>query len=96
MRRGPPVSVRAKVAAVAGPWAVLVEPASAAALQMPSHANEAYAWMFLVLASMPYILLAVIGGGIYRANKRAREREVERLLEEQRAWEGAAPEAEPE
>jgi hypothetical protein len=43
--------------------------------------------MFLLLASTPYVLLVVIGGGLYRARKREIQREVERQLAEQNAWE---------
>lgn len=57
------------------------------ALQAPGHQTLGYVLMFLLMASMPYILLALIGGGIYRAKKREREQEVERMLAEQRMWE---------
>ena len=45
--------------------------------------------MFVLMAAMPYLLLVVVGGGIFRARRRQREREVEMALEEQRAWEAA-------
>ncbi len=64
-----------------------VAPAPLSALQMSAHTTHGYVWMFLLMASMPYILLAVIGGGIYRAKRREREREVERMLADQRLWE---------
>lgn len=68
---------------------VLAVPAPLAALQAPGHQTHGYVWMFLVMASMPYLLLAIIGGGIYRAKKREREREVERALAEQELWEAS-------
>lgn len=64
-------------------------PAPLAALQAPGHQTHGYVWMFLLMASMPYILLAIIGGGIYRAKKREREKEVERMLAEQTLWEAS-------
>lgn len=64
-------------------------PAPLAALQAPGHQTLGYVWMFLLMASMPYILLAIIGGGIYRAKKREREQEVERMLAEQTLWEAS-------
>jgi hypothetical protein len=66
-----------------------LSPAPLAALQASGHETHGYMWMFLLMASMPYVLLAVIGGGIYRAKKREREQEVERVLAEQRAWEAS-------
>lgn len=55
-----------------------------------------YVWMFVLMAAMPYILLVVIGGGIFRARRRQREREVERALREQSEWESArAADADP-
>lgn len=48
-----------------------------------------YVWMFVLMAAMPYLLLVVIGGGIFRARRRQREREVEMALREQREWESA-------
>lgn len=69
--------------------ASVLVPAPLAALQAPGHQTLGYVWMFLLMASMPYILLAVIGGGIYRAKKREREEEVERMLAEQTRWEAS-------
>ncbi|WP_419948623.1 hypothetical protein [Candidatus Palauibacter sp.] len=62
-----------------------------AALQMQHTPGEqaGYVWMFVLMAAMPYILLVVIGGGIFRARRRQREREVELALKEQREWENA-------
>ena len=62
-----------------------------AALQMQHTPGEqaGYVWMFILMAAMPYVLLVVIGGGIFRARRRQREREVEMALEEQREWESA-------
>ncbi len=63
----------------------------AAATQMQHTPNEqaGYLLMFVFMAAMPYLLLVVIGGGIFRARRRQREREVEEALEEQREWEAA-------
>lgn len=65
--------------------------AVAAALQMQHTPDEqtGFLLMFVFMASMPYILLVVVGGGIFRARRRQREQEVERALEEQRQWEAA-------
>lgn len=65
----------------------------AALLQHGHEAQRGYAWLFVLMASMPYLLLLVIGGGIYRARKRAREREVEEALSEQVEWEASHPPA---
>lgn len=67
----------------------LAVPVPAAALQAAGHQTVGYVWMFLLMASMPYVLLALIGGGIYRALKRQRERDVERALAEQDRWEAS-------
>jgi hypothetical protein len=56
-------------------------------VQMSERMHRGYTWMFLLLASTPYVLLVVIGGGLYRARKREIQREVERQLAEQNAWE---------
>lgn len=63
----------------------------AAAPQMQHTPDEqaGYVLMFVFMAAMPYLLLVVIGGGIFRARRRQRQREVERALEEQREWEAA-------
>ena len=62
-----------------------------AALQMQHTPDQqaGYVWMFVFMAAMPYLLLLVIGGGIFRARRRQREREVEMALQEQREWESA-------
>jgi hypothetical protein len=51
---------------------------------------DGFFWSMLFLASMPYLLLLVIGGGLYRAQRREREMEVQRALEEQGDWEATA------
>ncbi len=63
----------------------------AAAPQMQHTPDEqaGFLLMFVFMAAMPYLLLVVIGGGIFRARRRQRQREVERALEEQREWEAA-------
>ena len=71
--------------------ALALVPAAAAALQHAPDSQRGYVWMFILMASTPYILLVVIGGGIFRARRRAREQEVERVLREQRAWEVQHP-----
>jgi len=48
---------------------------------------DAYMWGTVFLASMPYVLLLVIGGGLYLAYRRQREAEVHRALQEQGDWE---------
>jgi len=48
---------------------------------------DAYMWGTVFLASMPYVLLLVIGGGLYLAHRRQREEEVLRALREQGDWE---------
>ena len=48
---------------------------------------DGFLWSAVFMASMPYILLAVIGGGLYLAFRRERERAVEDALAEQRDWE---------
>lgn len=48
---------------------------------------DAYMWGTVFLAAMPYILLVVIGGGLYLARRREREEEVARAIEEQGEWE---------
>ena len=67
----------------------------AAAPQMQHTPDEqtGYVLMFVFMAAMPYILLVVIGGGIFRARRRQRQREVERALAEQREWEAARADA---
>ncbi|WP_419161967.1 hypothetical protein [Candidatus Palauibacter sp.] len=62
-----------------------------ATLQMQHTPDQqmGYVWMFVLMAATPYLLLVVIGGGIFRARRRQREREVEMALEEQREWEAA-------
>ena len=70
----------------------------AATLQMQHTPGEqaGYVWMFVLMAATPYLLLVVIGGGIFRARRRQREREVEMALKEQREWESArAADADP-
>ena len=62
-----------------------------AAFQHAPDGQEGYVWMFVLMASTPYLLLLVIGGGIFRARRREREREVEEALREQRDWEAARP-----
>ncbi|MFV1986017.1 MAG: hypothetical protein ACC682_01945 [Gemmatimonadota bacterium] len=44
---------------------------------------DGFFWSMLFLASMPYLLLLVVGGGLYRALRRQREGEVGQALEEQ-------------
>ena len=63
----------------------------AAAPQMQHTPDEqaGFLLMFVFMAAMPYLLLVVIGGGIFRARRRQRQREVEKALEEQREWEAA-------
>lgn len=39
-------------------------------------------WGLLVLVALPYVCLALIGGGLIRSGRATRRREVERLLEE--------------
>ena len=58
-------------------------------LQMQHTPGEqaGYVWMFVLLAATPYALLAIVGGGIFRARRKQREREVELALAEQREWE---------
>jgi cytochrome c-type biogenesis protein CcmH/NrfF len=48
---------------------------------------DAYMWGTVFLASMPYVLLLIIGGGLFLAYRRQREAEVVRALEEQGDWE---------
>ena len=48
---------------------------------------DGFFWSMLFLASMPYLLLLVVGGGLYRAFRRERELEVQQALEEQGDWE---------
>lgn len=62
-----------------------------ATLQMQHTADEqtGYVWLFVLMATTPYVLLVVIGGGILRARRRQREEEVERILQEQHDWEVA-------
>ncbi|MCY3699460.1 MAG: hypothetical protein OXH46_07470 [Gemmatimonadetes bacterium] len=68
------------------PFAVL---AAAPQMQHTPDEQAGYVLMFVFMAAMPYLLLVVIGGGIFRARRRQRQREVERALEEQREWEAA-------
>ncbi|MCE2421695.1 MAG: hypothetical protein J4G03_00015 [Gemmatimonadetes bacterium] len=59
-------------------------------IQSAAHApgeQLGYILMFVLMAATPYILLAVVGGGIFRAIRRQRQREVEDALREQQAWE---------
>lgn len=74
--------------------ALAAETASRAAeigaqMQHTPDEQAGYLWMFVLMAAMPYLLLVVIGGGIFRARRRQREREVEMALREQREWESA-------
>lgn len=78
---------RSLIAALAALATAAARPLSA--LQAAGHQTHGYVWMFVVLASTPYLLLAIVGGGIYRAKKREREREVERMIAEQHTWESA-------
>ncbi|MDH3732174.1 MAG: hypothetical protein OEU54_01525 [Gemmatimonadota bacterium] len=55
---------------------------------MTGQVMDGYFWSMLFLAAMPYLLLLVIGGGLFRALRRQREREVAHALEEQVEWEG--------
>ena len=48
---------------------------------------DGFLWSMVFLAAMPYLLLVVIGGGLYRAKRREREREVLEALHEQGEWE---------
>ena len=48
---------------------------------------DGFFWSMLFLASMPYLLLFVIGGGLWRARRREREEQVRQALEEQTTWE---------
>jgi hypothetical protein len=48
---------------------------------------DGFFWSMLFLASMPYLLLLVVGGGLYRALRREREVEVQQALEDQGDWE---------
>ena len=48
---------------------------------------DGFFWSMIFLASMPYLLLLVIGGGLYRAWRRQREAEVLGALAEQDEWE---------
>ncbi len=41
-----------------------------------------FLWSMAFLAAMPYLLLAIIGGGLYRAKLRERSHEVETALDE--------------
>ncbi|MYA34069.1 MAG: hypothetical protein F4164_14260 [Gemmatimonadales bacterium] len=68
------------------PFAVL---AAAPQMQHTPDEQAGYVLMFVFMAAMPYLLLVVIGGGIFRARRRQRQREVEEALEEQRKWEAA-------
>ncbi len=81
--------IRTGLAAVMVPLAAI---GTSPALQASS-GSRGYVWMFLLMASMPYLLLVVIGGGLYRARRREVEREVRRELDRQREWElsGDAP-----
>lgn len=54
---------------------------------MSGQVMDGYFWSMLFLASMPYLLLFVIGGGIFRALRKERQQEVARALEEQAEWE---------
>ncbi len=57
---------------------------------VPQHSLEeqaGYLIMFLLMAATPYVLLVVVGGGLFRAMKRQREAEVEQALAEQVEWE---------
>ena len=48
---------------------------------------DGFFWSMLFLASMPYLLLFVIGGGLWRARRREKEDQVRQALEEQTTWE---------
>jgi len=41
-----------------------------------------FLWSVAFLAAMPYLLLAIIGGGLYRAKRRERTSEVRAALDE--------------
>jgi len=56
-------------------------------LQRTPDSQTGYVWLFVLLAATPYVLLVVIGGGIFRARRKQREQEVERALQEQQVWE---------
>lgn len=81
-----------------GFFSVDVLDAAITVLQMPQTPKQqtAYLWMFVLLSATPYLLLAVIGGGIFRARRRQRQQEVESLLQEQLDWEVARAAADPD
>ena len=54
---------------------------------MAGEVMDGFFWSMLFLAAMPYLLLFVIGGGLFRALRRERQDEVARALEEQAEWE---------
>jgi hypothetical protein len=56
-------------------------------LQTSPQSQEGYMWMFIIMASTPYLLLVIIGGGIFRARRRQREDELARAVKEQQDWE---------
>ncbi|MCG8468805.1 MAG: hypothetical protein MJB57_11460 [Gemmatimonadetes bacterium] len=56
-------------------------------LQHAADSQVGYVWMFILMAATPYILLVVIGGGIVRARRKQREREVEEAIQDQQTWE---------
>jgi len=41
-----------------------------------------FLWSMAFLAAMPYLLVAIIGGGLYRAKRRERTGEVQDALDE--------------
>lgn len=72
-------------------FAPVVLKASSAASLLQHTADEQTGFLlgFIVMAGTPYLLLFVIGGGIFRARKKQRQQEVERALQEQQSWEAA-------
>ena len=69
------------------PTATLEIAAIASLLQHTPDAQAGFVWLFIVMACTPYVLLFVIGGGIFRAKKKQREQELERALLDQESWE---------
>ncbi len=71
--------------------AVLTTSSAASLLQHTPDEQTGFMLGFILMAGMPYLLLFVVGGGIFRARKKQREQEVERALREQQSWEAAQP-----
>lgn len=45
--------------------------------------NDGYLWAMIVMMVAPYLVVAVIGGGLFRAHRKARRDAVERFLKEE-------------